>query len=375
MHPLPTADAQDLRVYLRYLSMTGGSDLFFSVGSPPALKVQGIIRAMGLPPLAPGSVRQLAHSVMNEAQVAQFERDLEYDLAVVVEGAGRFRLNVFMQRGEVGLVARFVKDHIPSLAQLRMPAQLADLAMLERGLVLAVGAAGSGKSTTLAAMIDCRNAGAPGHILTVEDPIEFLHGYKRCVVDQREVGMDTHTFADALRHAMREAPDVIMIGEIRDAETMQHALSYADTGHLCLSTMHASNAAQAIERIVNFFPADARQRTLMDLSINLKGIIGQRLIHGRGGKLVPATELMLQSPFIADLIERGRIDDITAAIGRSEPLGMHTFDQSLHELFVASEITAEQAIEHADSKTDVALRIRLGAGAAAAGSDLSMQRG
>jgi twitching motility protein PilU len=339
-----------------------GSDLFLTAGAVPTLKVEGAMKPLPIPALKGSRTKELAYSMMSEAQTRRFEADLECDLAVGIEGLGRFRLNVFVQRGQVGMVVRYVKNKIPSIAALKMPPVLQKLALLKRGLVLVVGAAGSGKSTTLAAMLDYRNDTTPGHILTIEDPIEFLHEHKKCVVDQREVGLDTHSFEDALRHAMREAPDLIMIGEIRDALTMQHALNYAETGHLCLSTLHANNSNQAIERIINFFPEGARKQTLMDLSLNLKGVVAQRLIQGNSNRLVPATEIMLQSPFISDLIQKGQIDQIKEAIGKSVDIGMHTFDQSLFDLYSHHEITLQQAIDHADSKTDLSLRIRLGAG-------------
>jgi len=364
----------DLSAYLQYMVAIEASDLFLSVGAIPTVKIEGRMRHMGLPVLQPSRVKELAYSMMNESQMRQFETDWECDLAVGIEGLGRFRLNVFVQRGEVGMVVRYVKNRIPSIADLKLPTVLQKLALLKRGLVLIVGAAGSGKSTTLASMLDYRNTQAPGHILTIEDPIEFLHQHKQCVVDQREVGLDTHSFEEALRHAMREAPDVIMIGEIRDLMTMQHAMNYAETGHLCVSTLHANNANQAIERIINFFPEGARHQTLMDLSLNLKGVVAQRLIQGKGERLVPATEIMLQSPFIADLIQKGQIDQIKAAIGKSVELGMHTFDQSLFDLFSAHEITLAQAIDNADSKTDLSLRIRLGAGKPPDASGLTIQK-
>jgi len=352
----------DLGAYLQYMVALEASDLFLTVGAVPTVKIEGAMRPLQLPALAPKRVKELAYSMMTEAQMRQFEADLECDLAVGIDALGRFRLNLYMQRGEVGMVARYVKSKIPSIAALKMPSVLRQLALLKRGLVLVVGAAGSGKSSTLAAMLDYRNEAATGHILTIEDPIEFLHEHKQCVVDQREVGLDTHSFEDALRHAMREAPDLIMIGEIRDRLTMQHALNYAETGHLCLSTLHANNANQAIERIINFFPEGARKQTLMDLSLNLKGVVAQRLIQGVAARLVPATEIMLQSPYIAELIQKGQIDQIKEAIGKSVEIGMHTFDQSLFDLFTEHEITLAQAIDNADSKTDLSLRIRLGAG-------------
>jgi len=370
----PPGITDDLGAYLQYMVAVQASDLFLSVGAPPTVKLEGHMHHLAMPPLHPSRVKELAYSMMNEAQMRQFETDWECDLAVGIDGLGRFRLNVFVQRGEVGMVARYVKNRIPSIADLKMPSILQKLALLKRGLVLIVGAAGSGKSTTLAAMLDYRNMQGPGHILTIEDPIEFLHPHKECVVDQREVGLDTHSFEEALRHAMREAPDVIMIGEIRDMMTMQHALNYAETGHLCVSTLHANNANQAIERIINFFPEAARHQTLMDLSLNLKGVVAQRLIQGRSGRLVPATEVMLQSPFISDLIQKGLIDQIKGAIAKSVELGMHTFDQSLFDLFTAHGITLAQAIDNADSKTDLSLRIRLGAGKPPDATGLAIQQ-
>jgi twitching motility protein PilU len=365
----------DLGAYLRFMVEVEGSDLFLSMGAVPMVKVEGLIRPIAMPPMPPNRVKELAYSMMNESQMREFERDLECDMALGLDNIGRFRLNIFIQRGQVSMVVRHVKNKIPSVSALKLPAVINKLAMLKRGLILVVGAAGSGKSTTLAAMLDHRNQEAPGHILSIEDPIEFIHEHKKCVVNQREVGLDTHSFEDALRHAMREAPDVIMIGEIRDRLTMQHALSYAETGHLCLSTLHASNANQAIERIINFFPEETRKQTLMDLSLNLKGVVAQRLIQGKDNRLVPATEIMLQSPFISDLIQKGQVDQIKAAIGKSIEIGMHTFDQSLVDLYTQHDITLAQAIDYADSKTDLSLRIRLAMGSPATPTDgLTIQR-
>jgi twitching motility protein PilU len=362
----------DLGAYLQYMVELEASDLFLTTGAVPTVKIEGVMRPLPLPALVPNRVKELAYSMMNESQMRQFETDLECDLAVGIAALGRFRLNVYVQRGQVGMVVRYVKSRIPSIATLKLPLVLQKLALLKRGLVLVVGAAGSGKSTTLAAMLDYRNEFAAGHILTIEDPIEFVHPHRKCVVDQREVGIDTHSFEEALRHAMREAPDLIMIGEIRDRLTMQHAINYAETGHLCLSTLHANNANQAIERIINFFPEGARKQTLMDLSLNLKGVVAQRLIQGTGERLVPATEIMLQSPFISDLIQKGQIDQIKEALGKSVETGMHTFDQALFDLYARREITLAQAIENADSKTDLSLRIRLGAGTPAETTGLTI---
>jgi twitching motility protein PilU len=357
-------DPKDMGNYLQFMVKSDSSDLFLTVGAPPSFKIHGLIRPLNLAVLKSSDVKALAYSVMRESQMREFESTLECDLATTVEGLGRFRFNVFMQRGEVAMVVRYITSVIPSMDELKLPPSLQALAMLKRGLVLVVGAAGSGKSTTLAAMLDHRNSTASGHILTVEDPIEFVHGHKKSLVDQREVGLDTHSFEEALRHAMREAPDVIMIGEIRDRLTMQHAMSYAETGHLCVSTLHANNANQAIERVLNLFPEDSRRQVLMDLSLNLKGVVAQRLIKGISGKLVPAVEVMLQSPYISDLILKGQADQIKAAMANSTELGMQTFDQSLYQLYTSGEITLEQAIENADSKTDLSLRVRLHSGKA-----------
>jgi len=366
-------DPHDLSPYLQYMVQAQASDLFLTVGAPPSMKVRGAIRSMDLPPLKSSDAKSLAYSVMREAQMREFESSLECDLATTIEGLGRFRFNVFLQRGEVAMVARYITSNIASLDSLKLPPALKSLALLKRGLVLVVGAAGSGKSTTLAAMLDHRNSLQTGHILTVEDPIEFVHQHKKSLVDQREVGLDTHSFAEALRHAMREAPDVIMIGEIRDRETMQHAITYAETGHLCVSTLHANNANQAIDRVLNLFPEEARHQVLVDLSLNLRGVVAQRLIKGRSGQMVPAVEVLLQSPYIADLILKNQVDEIKAAMAKSNELGMQTFDQSLYQLYVAGEITLEQALENADSRTDLSLRIRLTSGKLPDASGLAIQ--
>ncbi len=370
-HPALT---DDLGAFLQFMVAVGGSDLFLTVGAVPTIKVEGVMKPLRLPTLPPTRVKELAYSMMNEAQMRQFETELECDLAVGIDSLGRFRLNVFLQRGHVSMVIRYVKNSIPSVASLKMPAILQKLAIIKRGLILVVGAAGSGKSSTLAAMLDSRNESSSGHILTIEDPIEFLHSHKQCIVNQREVGLDTRSFEDALKHALRESPDVIMIGEIRDRKTMQHAMNYAETGHLCLSTLHSNNANQAIERIINFFPEESRKQTLLDLSLNLRAVIAQRLIHGSDDRLIPATEIMLQSPFISDLIQKGQIDQIKAAIAKSNDLGMHTFDQSLYDLYTRRYISLAQAIDYADSKTDLSLQIRLKAGKMPDAADLSIER-
>ena len=289
----------------------------------------------------------------------EFEQSLELNMALSVTGAGRFRINLFRQRGEISMVVRYIKGIIPSLSQLQLPPILTSLIMELRGLVLVVGAAGSGKSTTLAAMIDHRSDNHPGHILTIEDPLEYLHRHKKSIVDQREVGIDTLNYDNALKNAMREAPDVIMIGEIRERETMKHAIAYAETGHLCLSTLHANNANQALDRIINFFPEDARQQLLLDLSLNLRAIISLRLVPGEQSVRIPAVEVLINSPYISDLIEKGKVDEIKNVMARSREQGMQTFDQSLYDLYKEGKISKENATRFADSKNNVGLQIRL----------------
>ena len=352
------------------------SDLFLSVGAPPNIKIEGMTSAVHAAPLAPGAVKELAYSVMTERQIRDFEDSEEANLSISAEGIGRFRINAFVQKGEVSMVVRYIKSRIPDLAELNLPAALRDLIALKRGLVLIVGSAGSGKSTTMACLLDYRNSHQTGHILTIEDPIEFVHAHKLSIVDQREVGIDTHSFDDALRNAMREAPDVIAIGEIRDRATMQHAIAYAETGHLCISTLHANNANQALERIINFFPEEARRQLLMDLSLNLRGVVSQRLVPGLKQKLVPAVEVMLNSSFVADLMMKGRVDEIKAAMAKSNEAGMQTFDQSLYNLYMDRKISLDEALRNADSRTDLALRVRLSMGKRAADApDLGIDRG
>ncbi|SFB84359.1 twitching motility protein PilU [Polaromonas sp. OV174] len=365
----------ELGHYLTLMVQRAASDLFLSCGAPASLKIEGRVQPLPEAPLDGERIRTLAYSVMREQQIQQFEADLEFDLAIAMQGLGRFRVNVYRQRGDVAMVVRHINHQIPSIEALKLPPVLKTLALLQRGLVLVVGAAGSGKSTTLAAMLDYRNQTTSSHILTVEDPMEFEHTHKQSIIDQREVGLDTRSFHDALRHAMREAPDVIMLGEIRDRDTMQHALAYAETGHLCVSTLHANNANQAIQRILNFFPETAHRQVLMDLSLNLQGVVGLRLLRGLAEQRVPAVEVMLLSPYIADLIQKGQTDDIKAAIARSTELGMATFDQSLYQLYVRGDITQEQAIDYADSRTDLSLRIRLHSGRRPDTASLSMQSG
>lgn len=338
----------------------GASDIFFSVGAPVNVKIEGLTTPINKLPLKSHQLREMAYSLMNDSQIREFEENLELNLAVSMETLGRFRVNVFRQRGEIAMVIRFIKATIPQMEDLNLPLSLKDIIMEMRGLVLIVGATSSGKSTTLASMIDHRNNNHRGHILTIEDPIEFLHNHKKSIVDQREVGMDTLCYDNALVNAMREAPDVILIGEIRERSTMKHAIAYSETGHLCLSTLHANNANQALDRVVNFFPEDAKSQLLLDLSLNLRAIISQRLIPGIKQKRVPAVEIMLNSPYISDLIEKGKVDEIKEVMERSKEVGMQTFDQALYDLYQAGEITEENALRYADSKNNLGLKIRMG---------------
>jgi len=338
------------------------SDLYLTVARPPMYRIDGKILPVGDHSFTPQELETLVKSVMNESQLRDYGENMEMNMAMSLPGVSRFRVNIFRQRGSAGMVVRRVKAEVSSLAELGLPDILKEITMSKRGLVLVVGATGSGKSTTLAAMVDHRNATESGHIITIEDPIEFVHRHKQSIVTQREVGFDTHSFQAALKNTLRQAPDVILIGEIRDTETMEAAVTFAETGHLCLGTLHSNNANQAIERVLNLFPEESRHQALMDLSLNLKGVVAQRLIKGVTGKLVPAVEVMLQSPYIADLILKGQVDHIKEAMAKSNELGMQTFDQSLFKLYKAGEITLEQAIENADSKTDLSLRVRLTSG-------------
>lgn len=349
----------DITPYLRLMVEQKASDLFFYTGTPAHIKIDGVVRPVGTEPLEPGTVQDLVHSQMSEDQVRKFQQELELDFVIQRSGLGRFRANAFVQRGEVAMIIRYIQHIIPSIESLNLPLLLKDLVLHKNGLILMVGATGSGKSTSLAAMIDHRNASLPGHILTIEDPIEYLHKHKRSVIGQREIGVDTHSYENALKSAMREAPDVILIGEIRDQETMKFAMHYAETGHLCLTTLHSSNARAALERSVNFFPEGAREQFLQDLSLNLRAIISQRLIPGSDGKLVAAVEVMLNSPFMAELIQKGKLDAIKDAMTRSRDSGMQTFDQAVLELYRAGRISREHAIRFADSGNNVALQIRL----------------
>lgn len=346
--------------YLKLLAEKEGSDLYFSTGALPAVKIQGELRFIGKDRLKPGQVEELVNSILSPEQIDRFYREMELNLALSRPSLGRFRVNVFMQRGEWAMVIRFIKSEIPRISDLSLPAVLEKLIEERRGLILIVGATGSGKSTTLASMIDYRAEARPGHILTIEDPMEFAFKHRNSIVNQREVGVDTHSYAAALKEALREAPDVIMIGEVRDRDTMEHALAYADTGHLCISTLHATNAHQALDRIIRFFPAESRDQLLMDLSLNLKAIISQRLIIGTQGMRIPAVEIMVNTPFIADLIKRGEIDAMKDAMEKNELEGSQTFDMSLHSLWKAGRIDREEALKNADSRANLEWRMNFG---------------
>ena len=349
----------DISHYLKLMADKEASDLFFSPGAPINIKIEGITSAIDDQVLPAGSVKKIADAIMNEEHRQQFEENLELDIAVSIKGIGRFRINVFRERGDVAMVVRYIKSRIPIIEELNLPASLKDMVMEPRGLILIVGTTGCGKSTTLASMIDHRNENQTGHILTIEDPIEFVHTHKKSIVNQREVGSDTLSYGNALRRAMREAPDVILIGEIRDRETMEQAIGYADTGHLCLSTLHATNANQTLERIINFFPESAHEQLYLDLSLCLNAVVAQRLVHGKDGKRIPAVEIMQTSAYVRELIQKHKIDDIKDAMEHGSEGGMQTFDQSLYKLYKEGKISKEEALNNADSKTNLGLRIRL----------------
>ena len=352
----------DIGYFLKLMTEKNASDMFLTTGAPVFIKVEGRLYPLGNTGLPSGMVKKIAYSLMDEGQVPVFERDLEFNMAIAVKDAGRFRVNVFKQRGEVGMVIRAIKSEIPTIDQLKLPQVLKDIVMEPRGLVLVVGSTGSGKSTALAAMIDHRNANNTGHILTIEDPIEFLHKHKKSIVNQREVGLDTHAFHNALKNAMREAPDVILIGEILDAVTMESAIAFAETGHLCLATLHSNNADQTLDRILNFFPEAAHKNVLMNLSLNLKAVISLRLVVGKDGKRMPASEILINTPMIRDLIRRGEVHEVKDAMDKSLQEGMHTFDQSLFRMYKDGKIDLEEALRKADSRDGLALKIRLAEG-------------
>ncbi|GLQ99049.1 twitching motility protein PilT [Dyella mobilis] len=349
----------DLHTFLHLMVEKRASDLFLSSGGRPSIKIDGQTHHIGEVRLTAEQVHAMAFSVMNERQQREFESILEMNLAINLAEVGRFRINIYRQRGDVAMVVRYITSQIPSIEALNLPSILKDLVALPRGLILVVGATSSGKSTCLASMVDYRNSTRTGHILTIEEPIEYLHLHKESVVDQREIGLDTLSYANALKNAMREAPDVILIGEIRDREIMQQAIAYSETGHLCLATLHANNASQTLDRIINFFPEVARQQLLIDMSLNLKAVVSLRLLRGTDGKRIPAVELMLSTPYVSDLIAKGEIHKLRDAIKQGKEQGMQLFDDALYQLHVVGRINYQQALEAADSQTDLALRFRL----------------
>ncbi len=349
----------EFKNYLRVLAARDGSDLYLSTGAPPCAKFHGVLKPLGKKPLESGEIAAIAHEIMDQEQRETFDRELEMNLALSLHNQGRFRINIFKQRNEVSIVARNIKTEIPNIKDLRMPNILPEIIMAKRGLVLFVGGTGSGKSTSLAALIDHRNSNSSGHIITIEDPVEFIHRHKRCIVNQREVGVDTRSFKDALKNTLRQAPDVILIGEIRDRETMEHALAFAETGHLCISTLHANNANQALDRIINFFPEERRTQLLMDLSMNLQAFISQRLIPTLDQKRVAAVEVLLGTPTIKESILKGKFEQIKEIMSKSEELGMQTFDGALFSLYQENLISLDEALKNADSPNNLRLQIKL----------------
>ena len=353
--------AIDITPVLKFMTEKGGSDLFFSTNASIHMDIEGETVSINNQVMAPGMIKEIAYGIMTAEQIKEFETTLECNFAIGRKDVGRFRVNVFRQRGEVGMVIRHIKTDIPSLEKLGLPPILKDLILRKRGLILMVGTTGSGKSTSLASMIDHRNANETGHIITIEDPIEFVYTHKKSIVDQREVGIDTLSFDNALKNAMRQAPDVILIGEVRDMESMKQALAYAETGHLCLATLHANNANQALERVISFFPTDAKHGLLLGLSLNLVGIISQRLVPGITQKRAAAVEVMINSPYMSELIQKQKLGEMKDIMADNNDIGMITFDQSLFKLFTDGKISEDHALANADSRNDLSLKIRFAA--------------
>jgi len=345
---------------LRLMVSRKGSDLFLTSEFPPAVKVDGKVTKVSPQPLTGQHTLALARAIMNAKQAAEFERTKECNFAISPHGIGRFRVNAFLQQGNVGLVLRTIPQTLPTIESLKLPDVLREVALTKRGLVIFVGATGSGKSTSLAAMVDHRNEHTFGHIITIEDPVEFVHPHKNCIVTQRELGIDTDSWEMALKNTLRQAPDVILMGEIRDRETMEHAVAFAETGHLCMATLHANSANQALDRIINFFPEERRAQLLMDLSLNLKSLVSQRLLPRMEGKgRVAAVEVLINSPLISDLIFKGEVGEIKEIMKRSREMGMQTFDQALFDLYEGGLVTYEDALRNADSVNDLRLQIKL----------------
>jgi twitching motility protein PilU len=351
--------AMEIDALLKTLSSQEGSDLYLSTGAPPCARFDGVLKSLTGQPFKPGEIAAIAASIMDAEQRLEFDRELEMNLAISLAGVGRFRVNIFKQRNDVSIVVRNVKLDIPRFEDLKLPAVLLETVMLKQGLMLFVGATDSGKSTSLAALIDYRNRHSSGHIVTIEDPIEYIHRHKKSIINQREVGVDTRSFHTALKNTLRQAPDVVLIGEIRDRETMEHALAFADTGHLVISTLHAHNAHQALDRIINFFPQERRMQLLHDLGNNLKAFVSQRLVRTRDGQRRAAVEVMLGTPTVGDLIRRNELDELKSIMEKSAELGMQTFDGALYVLVVDGVISEDEALKNADSLNNLKLRLKL----------------
>ena len=354
---------------LKMMIEKDGSDLFLTCGAPPSMKAYGKLTPLLDKKLPPGAVKRIAYQIMNAEQIKEFESNPEMNLAIQEDGIGRFRVNIFQQRGELAIVARNIKTEIPDCESLGLPPVLKQLIMNKRGIILFVGGTGSGKSTSLAALIDYRNKNHDGHIITIEDPVEFVHPHQRSIVNQREVGVDTQSYEEALKNTLRQAPDVILIGEIRTQETMEHALAFAETGHLCLSTLHANNANQALDRIINFFPEERHKQLFLDLSLNLQAFISQRLIPTKDGKRAAAIEILIGTPRVCDLIKQNKISELKEVMEKSEQQGMKTFDSALYDLYKKGTISLEEALKNADSKNNLRLKIQLSEGKTAAEMD------
>ena len=362
----------DFKDYLKILAIKDGSDLYLTAGAKPSAKFQGTLRAIDKMTLTNANIKEIAYEVMNDEQIKDFEKKPEMNLAISETGIGRFRINIFKQRNTLSMVIRNIVTDIPSFESLKLPPILQKLVMAKNGLILFVGGTGSGKSTSLASLIDYRNTNSAGHIITIEDPIEFVHSHKKSIINQREVGVDTDSYEDALKNTLRQAPDVILIGEIRDAETMEHALAFAETGHLAISTLHATNANQAIDRIINFFPEERHKQLLNDLSLNIQGFISQRLIPTVDNKRCAAVEVLLGTPIVRDVIKRGGISELKEIMEKSINLGMQTFDHALLKLFNEGRITEEEAIRNADSANNIRLKINLASKQKSSGDSLGL---